>query len=173
MQSFLTNRRFIVDINETKSSTRLISAGVPQGSPLSPLLFALFIKKIGEKLSKQKIHYALYADDLVIWKIHSRIDHIKKSLQDSALLVYKFFNKLGLKINEKKCQISTFTNKRSNFELDVALNGQKITYEPHPIILGIKFDRKLNFNEHFNDIIKKTKFKNQPDKNSKQKNEWS
>jgi RNA-directed DNA polymerase len=97
--SFLSNREFEVEINGCNSNRKKITAGVPQGSPLSPILFSLFINKIGAKLDKCKVHYALYADDLNIWKIHSRIDHINKQLQTSTTKIYNFFNKIGLTKN--------------------------------------------------------------------------
>jgi retron-type reverse transcriptase len=43
-------------------------AGVPQGSPISPLCFSLFIDDMTEVLEFSKYH--MYADDLQIY--HSR-----------------------------------------------------------------------------------------------------
>ena len=85
--SFLTNRKFFVKIDGTKSETKEIQAGTPQGSPLSPILFSLLINGIGKMLDKHEIRYAIFADDLTIWKIGPRIDHIEKTLQKATLAI--------------------------------------------------------------------------------------
>jgi retron-type reverse transcriptase len=64
--SFLSVRKFVVEIDGVMSDEKNILAGVPQGSPLSPLLFALFINDIGKLLEQHNIHFALFADDLTI-----------------------------------------------------------------------------------------------------------
>jgi retron-type reverse transcriptase len=43
---FLTNRNFKVRVNECLSPSSPISAGVPQGAPLRPILFSIFINDI-------------------------------------------------------------------------------------------------------------------------------
>ena len=152
---FKKNRSFFVKIEEAESMKKSITAGVPQGSPLSPMLFSLLINEIGKVLDKFKINYALYADDLTIWKIHSRKDVIQKALQQASTAINKFFLKIGLNINEKKCLYSTFSNKRSALNFEILINNTPIQYTPNPCVLGVILDKKLNFREHFDDIIKK------------------
>ena len=152
---FLSNRKFFVDIDNNFSETKNIQAGTPQGSPLSPILFSLLINGIGKILKKFNLKYALFADDLTIWKIHSRINHIQKTLQTATTAIIKFFTKINLKVNSKKCQYSIFTNIRKELKMKILINNQEIEYNPNPVILGITFDKKLNFIEHFDNLTKK------------------
>ena len=46
MDSFLTNRKQFVEIDESKSDMLLLPTGVPQGSILGPLLFIIYINDI-------------------------------------------------------------------------------------------------------------------------------
>ena len=98
--SFLSDRKFQVAMNSKISDKKNIKAGTAQGSPLSPILFSLLINDIGKVLDKHDILYALFADDLVIWKIGSRIDQIERALQKATSAVFKFFEKISLNINE-------------------------------------------------------------------------
>ena len=59
-KSYLENRNQKVCINESLSSSRNITAGVPQGSVLEPLLFLIYINDISENLQGSA---RLFADD--------------------------------------------------------------------------------------------------------------
>ena len=61
---FLQNRTFSVKINEIFSSKYPITAGVPKGAVLSPILFSIFINDIPKTESKNKSNSLLFADDL-------------------------------------------------------------------------------------------------------------
>ena len=45
--------------------------------------------------------------------------------------------------------------RRENDDLNIKLYGEKIPYETNPKFLGIVFDVKLNFEEHFKVVKKK------------------
>jgi len=72
-------------ITRLTSSERLIASGVPQGSVLGPLLFALYLSDFGSALSHCK--YNFYADDLLIY-LHSE----PRCLTDAILKVDEDIN---------------------------------------------------------------------------------
>ena len=63
LSSYLDNRRIRVVLNGQKSRWFKITAGVPQGSILGPLLFLIYIADIVEHLESE---IYLYADDAVL-----------------------------------------------------------------------------------------------------------
>jgi hypothetical protein len=151
--SFLSERKFVVEIDGIISDDKNILAGVPQGSPLSPLLFALFINDIGKILDKHDLNFALFADDLTIWTIQSDLTTIELILQKAIDDINLFFGDIGLKLNGKKCTYTIFTNKPKD-RLSLYIANIPVQYEQHPKSLGIFFDPKLKFNFHFQEIKK-------------------
>ena len=60
---FLNDRTFVVEVNNALSSTKHITAGLPQGSMLSPLLYSIFTSDF---TSPKYIQVAYYVDDTTL-----------------------------------------------------------------------------------------------------------
>lgn len=74
--------------------------GVPQGSPLSPLLSNILLNELDKELEKRGLRYVRYADD---FSIYARSKVSAKRVGNS---IYKFLkDKLQLPINRKKSGI--------------------------------------------------------------------
>lgn len=71
LQSYLTHRKFEVHYREAVSNLRPITAGVPQGSVLGPLLYILYTADIP---STNDTELATFADDTAILASHSKHD---------------------------------------------------------------------------------------------------
>ena len=151
--SFFTNRKFVVEVDGSFSSEKDILAGVPQGSPLSPLLFALYINELGTLLDKHDVQFALFADDVTIWSIERNLFTIELLLQLAINEINDFFIRKGLKLNSKKCIYTVFTTKPKD-RLNLFISNEIIQYEQNPKLLGIYFDPKLKFTFHFQDVKK-------------------
>lgn len=74
--------------------------GVPQGSPLSPLLSNIMLNELDKALEKQGLRYVRYADD---FSIYARSDHAARKAGNHAYLFLR--NKLKLPINREKSGI--------------------------------------------------------------------
>jgi group II intron reverse transcriptase/maturase len=74
--------------------------GVPQGSPLSPLLSNIMLHELDRELERQKLRFVRYADDFSIYL------KTKSKARKVGNVIYKFLrDKLKLKINRKKSGI--------------------------------------------------------------------
>jgi len=73
------------------------SKGVPQGSPLSPLLSNIMLHELDKELEQQGLKYVRYADD---FSIYCKSNHAARKTGNKVFLFLK--NKLKLPINREK-----------------------------------------------------------------------
>jgi RNA-directed DNA polymerase len=74
--------------------------GVPQGSPLSPLLSNIMLNELDKEMEKQGLRYVRYADD---FSIYTKSEHTARKMGNSIYLFLK--DKLKLPINREKSGI--------------------------------------------------------------------
>lgn len=74
--------------------------GVPQGSPLSPLLSNILLNELDKEMEKQGLYYVRYADD---FSIYTKSNQAARKTGNNIYLFLK--NKLKLPINREKSGI--------------------------------------------------------------------
>ena len=67
LSSFITNRISSVLVHSTRSFSRLVKYGVPQGSVLGPILFNIYIIPLLHLISNSPISFHTYADDIQLY----------------------------------------------------------------------------------------------------------
>ena len=79
MQSYLTNRKQYVEINNAQSTKNDITVGVPQGSILGPLLFIIYINGIIH--SSTVFRFIIFVDDTTLYTILNTQEDINDILK--------------------------------------------------------------------------------------------
>jgi len=122
-QSYLRNRKQIVDIHGCKSVIIDATSGVPQGGHLSPLLFVLFINSIKKVIGH--CHFLLFADDLKLFlKMYSLNDCYL--LQHDINSLVSWTNEHHLELNFLKCHSMSFYRTRNRFDYSYSINANHL-----------------------------------------------
>lgn len=144
LQSFLTDRLFLVRQGEEQTTLREVKAGVPQGSVLGPVLFLLYTSDL--PMSSSTI-VATYADDTAILAKGDTPEEASHKLELSTGLVEQWSHKWRFKANEEKSVQVTFTLRKGDCP-PITLNGKQIPQSSSTKYLGMHLDRRLTWKTH-------------------------
>ncbi|CAG5015556.1 unnamed protein product [Parnassius apollo] len=145
--SFLEGRKFYVCIEDAESAIKTITAGVPQGSCLSPALYAAYTNDIPTLAGhlhewEDDVELALFADDSAYFT-SSRRAHIAAARMQRLLdLLPPWLDEWRMAVNVSKTT-ALLTRRYRNLPPPLTLGGQEIAYEKAMTYLGCRIDRML------------------------------
>ena len=156
VKSFLEDRRSFVQLEGGSSKKVRLYDGVPQGSILSPILFAIFIDDLTDAIKATGARIALYADDVAIWTQSTNISIAEESLQVAvdALEQWCSSNHLTVSINKTMVSLFTLHNLEASAQLNINFQNGNLPFESRPKYLGVTLDRALTFGAHVDTITK-------------------
>ena len=154
LKHFLLEPRYAkVNYNGTNSKKYNFEKGVPQGSPLSPLLFNIYINNIIKFVDN---NISQFADDLVIWESEYTLIEASKKLNKKLINLNKWAKSLELEFSPNKSFVINFTMRRKfDYIPKIKLNNINIEYKDSIKYLGLILDKRLTWKEHIKDIYNK------------------
>lgn len=153
IRSYLADRYFRVDVDQTTSTQRTIRAGVPQGSLIGPVLFNIYINDIP---TLDNTNVAIYADDTALSAQSWQPFMIFSRLQNSLTNIEPWLRAWRVKVNVSKCQ-ALLLSKRQTHTINTPLRlfGEDIHWQSQVKYLGVILDRKLTWSAHISHTIKR------------------
>ena len=102
-----------------------------------------------------EIDFASSADDSTPNAVGNDMEVVIFKLQNSSKILFQWFMDNQTKANPEKCHFICSTNDSVNFIVE----NQTIYNSKWEKFLAVKFDSKLTFNGHIDDICKKARLK--------------
>ena len=157
IQSFLQGRSTQLHFNGSSSQSIPTPAGVPQGSPLSPILYMYYNADLLEVTKDEVDTMSLGFIDDIVYGVEGESDKqnvrkLKKLLQGAE----EWRRRHGAQFERSKYVLVHFTrNTRQSTTAAISLNGTMIQPSTEAKYLGVIFDQQLRFKAHLQQVVKK------------------
>lgn len=158
ISNFLENRRLQVKHDGYISHNIYPTAGVPQGSALSPILFAMFVNDMLPRRNPQ-LQAGQFADDTSLWTIGEA--NAPRIIQAALNSIAAWCRKWRMTINADKSQLIVISRKpslRNAIKLhQLTLNNTALLYQDTATLLGVTFDNYMNMTNHITKVNNRAK----------------
>ncbi len=153
IEDYLTSRKQSVSIRCSTSETKTISAGVPQGSVLGPLLFLVYVNDITEHLLSIS---RLYADDSSLASSSTNLDDLEGIINHDLYILSDWAKQWLVNFNPNKTEAMLFTLRDIERPLHLTFQNTDISFVEHHKHLGVTLSNNGKWHEHINNIMTST-----------------
>ena len=156
-QSYLSNRKFTINLENSFSEVSNISCGVPQGSILGSLLFLTYVNDIPMAV---KCNLFLYADDTCLVFQSKNVKDIEKQLNEDFAHICDWFvdNNLSVHFGEDKTKSIRFASEskiKKLQKLEIIYNNIRIKQYCRVTYLGCILDKTMSGESMDHKVISK------------------
>ena len=149
--SFLTKREIRIRLDGKFDKPRPISCGVPQGSPVLPILFMLYIAPIFKIEGLQKSFG--YANEIVVLEISASLQENSNKISATINDALAWGTKEGIIFDPGKSELLHFSRKHRDKGVSPHVHTSQFSISENPQKpflkwLGVHFDKRLTFKQH-------------------------
>lgn len=152
-ENYLYKRHQKVSINNTSSSFKFVTAGVPQGSVLGPMLFLIYINDISDSLTGIA---RLFADDTSLSFSSINPVEIERILNADLNKLSTWAKTWLVLFNAKKTEVMITSNIHFDYDIKLEMDDTLLKIVETHKHLGIVLSSKNKWSAHINTIIETT-----------------
>jgi hypothetical protein len=155
-RSYLDARTSRLMFDGEVSDPVVLHAGVPQGSPLSPILFILYIGSLYEALERHG-HLTIvgFADDTNLLVVSRDAGANCRRLESAYRVCEQWARTRGMEFAPQKSELMHFSRSHAAISMGVRLADRNITPVESARFLGVWLDRKLQWGRHLKEVKKR------------------
>ena len=150
IESFLRNRSIQLAFDGEKQEKTQVEIGIPQGSPVSPILFLIYIRDLFSGIEGIEVRKPSYVDDIGLIASSTSLERNCNILQNAAERLFQAGSSRLVQFDMEKTELIYFYLKRFIKNEDFSIRLQDQIIEPKSLVkwLGFWFDSKLSFKKH-------------------------
>ncbi|KAJ6436906.1 reverse transcriptase [Purpureocillium lavendulum] len=150
VEAFCSDRTATMQINGQVSEVRsLPQAGLPQGSPLSPVLFLFFNADLVQRRIDCYGGAIAFVDDFSAWVTGPTAQSNRNGIKAIIEEALDWERRSGATFEAHKTCIIHFTRKASKLDAQpYVIKGQLVHPKTHAKVLGVIIDSHLKYKEH-------------------------
>ena len=153
---FLAGRTIRVKVGDVLSEVFKVVNGIPQGSSISPVLFAIMMDDVFCSLGVG-IKFAIYADDGAICKRGRNLGHVVSAMQKAIRQVESWTLDWGFRLSVEKSCYMLIARRRKLDHARLQLYGQDLERVDTFKYLGLWIDTKCTWQAHVDHVVAKCK----------------
>merc|ERR1739846_15980 len=150
MESYLSNRKQIVEISGKRSSEQEIDIGTPQGSRLSPLLFIILMADLD--LWTDNSTLSNFADDTQSIVVRDNRKNLLETAASEANNVINFFKSNGLVNNADKAAVLYNAKGKSEMITVENVGGEDLVSTYSEKLLGLHINADFGWSTHVDQL---------------------
>ena len=153
--SYLSNRKQYTEFDGIMSSLEPVTAGVPQGSILGPLLFLIYVNDLPAALTK--LRPIMFEDDTNLVIEGKDINELKQIVDHELQDLVDYFRANKLKLNVEKTKIICFRKKGIVLPngINIKIEDTNLELADSASFLGICLDCNLSWERHCHETANK------------------
>ena len=156
--SFMSDRHANIGFDDFRTEMELLlHAGLAQGSPLSPILFAFFNADLVDQPVNSHGGASAFIDDYFRWRVGgSAEENLAKIQSEDVPRIEEWARQTGSCFAAGKTELIHLTRKRGEHrEGRITFNGVDVKPSPTAKLLGVVLDQRLRWKEHVQQAIKR------------------
>ena len=146
LRSFLTDRRATLTLDGISRCVK-VPRGVPQGSSLSPTIFAIYMDSLAAVICPP-VRLLMFADDCLLYQEIHRSQADCEPLQAALDQAIQWGSNWDLSFNAMKTQLCRFSRLRKTQPITLQQASTLLTEQPSIRYLGLDIDTAWTFSEH-------------------------
>lgn len=150
VEAFCSERTATIQINGQLSEAQsLPQAGLPQGSPLSPILFLFFNADLVQRQIDSQGGAIAFVDDFTAWVTGPTAQSNREGIEAIINEALEWEKRSGATFEADKTAIIHFSPKAHKSDQEpFTIKGQIMEPKEHVKILGVLMDARLKYKEH-------------------------
>lgn len=153
IENYLTGRKQSVTMRSTASDIKTVTAGVPQGSVLGPLLFLIYINDITENLLSIA---RLFADDSSLSVTTSNVEDLEGIINHDLLMISNWSKQWLVNFNPNKTEAMIFTLRQLDNPINLMFDNTPVIFVNDHKHIGLTLSNNGKWHTHVNNIIEST-----------------
>ena len=155
--AFCSDRTASLQVNGQDSGEQALpQAGLPQGSPLSPVAYLFFNADLVQRRIDANGGAIAFIDDFTAWVTGPTAQSNLAGIQSIVDHATEWERRSGATFEAKKTAIIHFTrNARKLDTTPIMIKGQPVQPKEHAKILGVIMDARLKFRQHIAEAASK------------------
>lgn len=157
VQAYLTGRSTTILFGDFESDPKSLSIGLPQGSPLSVILYILYNSSLlTQAIDLPHTSSLGFVDDVAFLTADKSLDTVRRRLQVLANRELTWGSRHGAAFDQRKSQWIVLTRRALPDILpSITLGAKTLLPQPQVKWLGVVLDQQLNFTAHGRALEKK------------------